>query len=256
MPLSIFRAAILASTVIALAGCAASVTPPAIGQEAAQTSSIALKQGQVLQLIAPQSREGAQEARNAYYRDVLPLAESFGFRRLAQLKVERKVVGNSDPGAFILFSWPSESAARAFYTRPELPRFVARRPEGWSELQIFDDVVEQDTTISIDPAKDYSVVLAWFNPENPGDYERYLKGIEPAVTRAGGRFIYKMRQPTLESNVAGPVPPDQITFVEWDAPDGFADLQKTSEYQAHRKYFASGTTRFEFYWLKPTPLRR
>ena len=61
-----------------------------------------------------------------------------------------------------------------------------------------------------------------------------------------------MRNPTLETNANAEVAPGQITFVEWADREGFARVQKTPEYLAHRSYFALGTTRFEFYWLGVT----
>ncbi|MEM8725773.1 MAG: hypothetical protein AAGE86_09665 [Pseudomonadota bacterium] len=216
-----------------------------------ETLVIELEAGQVLQLIAPQARAKGGAARQSYYRAAFPIAESLGYQRLGQLNVKQKVVSDYDPGAFIFFSWPDERAANEFASHPQWPAIKETRPAAWDELKIYNSVLESDLQLTFDPAKHYSVVVAWFDPDNPSDYDRYLTGIESAVDRAGGRFIYKMRNPTFEAHASAPTAPGQITFVEWNSPDGFAEVQKSEEYLAHRQYFGSGLERFEFYWLTP-----
>jgi len=239
-----------------LAGCAsglAAQSPPVetVNSEQEEQLVIEVKRGEVLQLIAPESRPDAAAARQSYYDAVFPVADSFGYRRLGQLNVHRRVSSDYDPGAFIFFSWPSEAAAQGFSNHPDWPTQKANRREGWTELKIYNAVMEQDLRLSFDPKKHYSVVVAWFNADNPGDYERYLSGIEPAVVRAGGRFIYKMQSPNIEAHASAPTAPGQITFVEWETENGFAEVQNSPEYLANRQYFATGLERFEFYYLKP-----
>ncbi len=238
---------------IGLAGCSNVATAQnggaAISVTDAEKVLVEVKAGEVLQLIAPEGREDGQTARQAYYEQVIPKAEALGYRRMAQLNVRQSVISEYDPGAFIFFAWPSEDAARQFAGDPNWPELKATRPDGWNELKIYDDVRKEDLTLSFDPAKDYSVVVAWFDPDNPGDYERYLGGIEAAVAREGGRFIYKMHSPSYEVHASDPTAPGQVTFVEWSDRDGFARVQQSEEYRENAKYFSSGLTRFEFHWL-------
>lgn len=224
-----------------------------IGVPAAQAKSsqtVNLAEGQVLQLIAPEARPDGQQARQAYYQSAFPIAESLGYERHAQLNVRQKVASDYDPGAFLFFSWPGEKAAEDFAQHPDWPTLKATRPQAWSELKIYNKTLEDDLSLEFHTSKHYSVVIAWFNPEKPGDYDKYLNGIEPAVERAGGRFIYKMRNPSFEAHASPLEGPDQITFVEWETTDGFATVQGSDEYKAHAKYFGSGLKKFEFYWLK------
>jgi uncharacterized protein (DUF1330 family) len=212
--------------------------------------TVELKRGEVLQVVAPQGRADGTEARQKYYRTVFPLAQAQGYRRLGQLNVTRTVISPYKPGAFAFFAWPSQAAADAFASHPQWPALKATRPEAWSELKIYDDLVEEDLSLTFRTDKHYSVVVAWFDPEHPGDYERYLSGIEGAVARSGGRFMLKLRKPSIEVMTdAKAAAPGQMTLVEWDTLDGFEKVQKTPEYAASRKYFGSGLTAFEFYWL-------
>ncbi len=222
---------------------------PADPAKPAKDVVIELKSGQVLQVIASQIRPDGGAARRTYAQTAFPIASSFGFAPLGTLAVKRKVVSDFEPEAFSFFSWPSEEAVQSFDSHPDWPAIKATRPDAWSELKVYTDTLEEDLSLRFRADKYYTVVAAWFNPENPGDYDRYLSGIESAVERAGGRFIYKMREPSFEAHASALTSPGQITFVEWDKPDSFAEAQKSDEYLANRQYFASGLERFEFYWL-------
>ncbi|MEM9616651.1 MAG: hypothetical protein AAF936_01725 [Pseudomonadota bacterium] len=241
--------AFLACTTLALTACNTDDSDIA---ENSTPLTIEVKKGEVLQLIAPQARTDGNSARQAYYDKVFPIAESLGYERLGQLNVKQKVISDYNPGAFIFYSWPDEEAEDGLYSRPDWPALKAVRPEAWTELKIYSDTLDQDLTLNFDPAKQYTVVVAWFDPAHPGDYERYLSGIENAVTREGGRFIYKMRRPRFEAHASSLDAPGQITFVEWDSNDGFARVQKSDEYKANAKFFNSGLESFEFYWLAPS----
>ncbi|MBV7266542.1 DUF1330 domain-containing protein [Erythrobacter ani] len=212
--------------------------------------TVDLDKGDVLQVIAPQSREDGASTREAYYRQTIPAAEALGFQRHGQLNVRQKVISDWDPGAFIFFSWPDQPSLTAFEARPEWPSVLATRSNGWEELRIFSLELKQDLELQFDPEKHYTVVVAWLNSDGNADYDRYLDGIEPAMARAGGRFVHKLRGPSMEALDAPPGAPGQITFVEWDSTDGFAQVQQSPEYRAHQQYFASGVERFEFYWLE------
>ncbi|MDY7099531.1 MAG: hypothetical protein SXU28_15460, partial [Pseudomonadota bacterium] len=196
--------------------------------------------------------DGRNAARK-YGQTAFPLAQPHGFKRLGQLNVHRKVVSDFAPQAFSFYSWPSQEASNAFEAEPKWPEVKATRPEAWSELKVYSIELEQDLNLSFSPDKHYTVLVAWLkSDEAMADYTRYLKGIEPAVNRAGGKFIYKMFGPTLETHASDPTAPHQMTFVEWDTDNAFENVQKMDEYKAHQQYFSKSMKRFEFYWLTPS----
>ncbi len=248
-------AACLFASALALGACTATTsaqTVPVASTTADQAEPLVidLQRGEVLQIIAPESRSDGNAARQAYYQAAYPIAGALGYERLGQLSIRQKVVSDYDPGGLIFFSWPDAASVQKFNDDPDWPSIKATRPEAWSELKIYTAELDRDLKLTFDPAKDYTLVVGWGNPDNPDDYERYLSGIEPAVERAGGRFIYKMRNPAFEAHASPAEAPVQLTFVEWDGPDGFAEVQRSDEYLASRQYFGTGLTRFEFYWLK------
>jgi len=216
-----------------------------------QVFAVEMQKGEVLQVIASQSKPGGQAAARQYGQVAFPLAQSHGFQRFGQLNVQKTVVSDFAPEVFTFYSWPSQTAADAFAAEPKWPAIKSTRPDAWSELKVYSTELQKDLNLSFATDKHYSVLVAWLkNDEAMADYSRYLKGIEPAVERSGGRFIYKMRMPSMESHASDPVAPHQITFVEWESDDGFANVQKSEEYAAHQRYFGSSMKRFEFYWLK------
>ncbi len=248
---SLSTAAVLVTLALNPAVVAGEKPEPATEKPAAEAVVIEVKAGQVLQIIASEAKPDGGPARRTYAQTAFPIASSFGFASMGTLAVKQKVVSDFAPEAFSFFSWPSEGAVRDFESHPDWPAIKATRPDAWNELKVYSDVVDEDLSLTFDPGKHYSVVVAWSNPENSGDYERYLSGIESAVAREGGRFIYKMRNPAFDAHASELTAPHQLTFVEWDAPGGFARVQKSQEYLDSRQYFASGVSRFEFYWLEP-----
>ncbi|QTD57150.1 hypothetical protein [Parasphingorhabdus cellanae] len=235
---------------------AVALTMPACSTMAQQSSPspaateeprLTVAKGQYLSIIMPDAKPDADAARQSYYRQALPLGEKFGLKREVQLKVDNAVISDYEPSGLIFFSYPDHASEKQLVKQSEWPAIKAMRPAAWNELRIYSAAVEKDMDISFDPAKYYTLVVAWTNPEKPEDYQRYLSGIENAVSNAGGRFIYKMNNPTMEAHATALESPNQLTFVEWDAPNGFAKVQKTADYKSSAPYFQSGITNVEFY---------
>lgn len=214
--------------------------------------TIDMKRGEVLQVIISEQRPGGGDAARTYGSKAYPLAQRYGYKRIGQLDVRQKVRSSFDPQAVSFFSWPSQKALDAFSAEPSWPAIMATRPEAWSGLDIYSAELPEDLQISIDPAKHYTVLVAWLkSDEARGAYARYLTGIEPAVERSGGRFLYKMEMPEREAYAEDAKAPHQLTFVEWESTDGFEKVQASQEYADHQQYFGSSMSKFEFYWLTP-----
>lgn len=211
---------------------------------------------EMIQLIAPvtaiSKNTGEAEAlRRDYYTQAIPLAQAYGFKNLGQLQVDKTLVGDFKPPAYIIGSWPSVAAFDAFSDLPQWPELKALRKQAWDELKLFNSEIPSPTKLTFREDKHYSVVFAWVNPQNPTDYFTYLEGIEKALNRVGGRFILKLKQPTLESHTDDSSPPNQITFVEWETENGFAALREQPDYQEFTSLRDSGIAKLEFHLLSP-----
>lgn len=253
----------LANTCAALAlltvGCSVSAPTTDVKPEAlAATSapkmvSLDFKKGQVLSFTVIDSKDGAAAtaARDEYYDKAFPLAETFGLSRDMGFKVVAVPVGALKPQAVALFSWPNASAEEGFSAHPDWPAIKSLRPEAWDELRIYNDVLKQDMNLTFDSSKTYTLAAAWINPKYPDDYEKYLSGIQTAVKQSGGRFIYKMHNPSFEAHAAPQGAPDQVLMVEWDTAEGLQKFGKSAGFKANAKYLGSGTRLFELAVLSP-----
>ena len=242
---------------IALLGLCLPATNSVIAQQnieveessARQVTQLNLKKGQYMSITLPEAKtsEQATKARQAYYKTAFPLGSQFGLKREAALQIDNAIISDYNPSSVIFYSYPSRQAEAGLADHPDWPAIKATRPSIWKELNIFSAELNQDLNITFDPSKSYTLVIAWKKDDDPDGYDTYLKGIEPAVERFGGKFIYKMFNPTSETNTASAPAPSQLTFVEWDTLDGFAKVQTSDEYKASVPYFQSGVKKLEFY---------
>ncbi|OAN97538.1 DUF1330 domain-containing protein [Parasphingorhabdus sp.] len=220
-------------------------SPPSL---APQTEQLFLKKGQYLSITLPEAKtsEEATQARGNYYKTAFPLGSKFGLKREAALKIDNVIISDYTPSSLIFYSYPDKQSAAGLSAHPEWPAIKATRPAIWKELNIFGAELTEDIDITFDPAKSYTLVIAWRKQDSDG-YDQYLRGIEPAVQRFGGKFIYKMFNPAIESNAASAIAPSQLTFVEWDTLDGFSKVRASDEYKASVPYFQAGVKKIEFY---------
>lgn len=252
-----------AALTLFVAGCAvtpATDTAPVDTAEitaakpAPKTVQLDFKKGQVLSFTVIDSKKGAAAtaARDEYYEKAFPLAGQFGLSRDIGFNVVAVPVGAFKPHAVVLFSWPTADAEKQFSAHPDWPPIKAMRPDIWDELRVYNDVLKQDMSLTFNAEKTYTLAAAWINPKHPNDYEKYLSGIQTAVTESGGRFIYKMQNPSFEAHAAPQGAPDQVLLVEWDTADGLQKFGASAGFKANAKYLGSGTSLFELSVLSPT----
>ncbi len=245
---------------VALGACSSnslsSPTPsPSVKQTQMAKKPIVLsyKKGQRLTLATIEGKAGddAKKAVAEYYKDVFPVAREKGLKRDAQLKVLAAPQGNHKPGALAVFSWPDPSAEQAFQDALDWQRVKDIRKSAWDELRLYSTTLEEDLNLNFHPDKTYTLAVAWKNPKNPNDYDQYMDNIKDGVAELGGRFIYKMFDPTFESHALQADAPYQLTFVEWDTADGLQKFGKSKTFKQNAKLIGTGVTRFELMVLKP-----
>ena len=219
----------------------------------AAITTLNFKKGEMLSFVFIDSKDGdeAEAARLKYYDTAFPLADSFGLSSDATLSVPAVPVGKFKPDALGIFSWPDSQSEAALSAHQDWPGIKALRPLAWDELRVATAELDADLTLSFDPTKTYTLASAWFNPENPTDYAKYMDGITSSAEELGGRFVYKMHHPSFESHAEKPGAPGQITLVEWETQDGLAKFGKSKGFKENVKYLGSGTTRFEIIVIAP-----
>ncbi|MFT5760250.1 MAG: hypothetical protein ACI9LM_005034 [Alteromonadaceae bacterium] len=210
-----------------------------------------LKKGQILSFAMPITKPDKLNVVRDYYRRAFPLAKQFGLKIENSMQVTKTIVGDFKPKALVFFSWPDQASEHEFYQQPQWPDIKALRSSGWDELKIYSKVLEQDVDIEFSNDKVYTLAIAWFNPEHPTDYDKYMKGIENNVIDVGGKFLFKLRSTKLEALASTTRSPGQVTLVEWPDVQSLAKLQNTQEYKNNNRYFRSGVNLFEFHLLTP-----
>ena len=125
------------------------------------------------------------------------------------------------------------------------------RPKAWEELRIHSAEIEENITLNFKSDKFYTVGFAWLKPENASDYTKYLDGIESDLNNLGGRYIYRMLNPSFEAHNTPQGAPAQLTFVEWDTKQGLEKLQKSNGFKNNVKYFSNSVIGFELHRITP-----
>lgn len=210
-----------------------------------------LTAGSVLSYTLAAPSETGVQARNGFAQfDAMAAAERAVGPRF---EVRSTVLGAFEPDSVQMHVWPSQQAAdayEAYERRPLLERFAT---QGWTGRRVYSAVLENDLDLTLDPDKFYTLALAWFDPEHPGDYARYLDSVAEDFDTVGARFVYKMYTPQAHHTGEALDAPDQITLAEWDSLESLRALRSLPQYQAAAPYLDSGTRYFEFYALNLSP---
>lgn len=230
----------------------AKAKPSAMTQEAQAPTVLEFKKGQLFSIVSvvADPDEEAKENVARYYKTAFPLGAKYGLKREGQLKVVASPVGDHKSDGIVFYSWPSAEDEQSFEAEPAWASIKALRPKAWEELRIYTQEVGADMSLTFHPEKTYTLAMAWFNPENPDHYDKYMAGIKEAAESVGGRFIYKMFHPKFESDVIKNGGPGQVTLVEWDTPQGLQAFGKTEGFKQNAHYLKTGVTRFEILALK------
>lgn len=190
-----------------------------------------------------------KRAQETFYTQALPMAAEYGFLRHATMLVTDIGAGDFAPQGFLMSSWPDQAAFDKFQRDPRWLSFDVLRPEIYNEIRYYRDVQENGLKLELKNSKFYTLAIAYFNPDNPGDYHKYLSSLEDEVAANGGKFVLKLKSPALES-LSGEPSPDQLTLVEWKDARGVDRVLSSDVYKANRHYAGSGTTKLAFYRLK------
>lgn len=167
--------------------------------------------------------------------------------------VRSTVLGDFEPESVQVQVWSSEQAVEAYHSYDRHALMERYAEDGWTGRRVYTAVLENALDLTLDPDKFYTLALAWFDPEHPGDYAHYLDTVAEDFDTVGARFVYKMYAPDAHHTGEALDGPDQITLAEWDSVDSLRALRSLPQYQTVAPYLDSGTRRFEFYALNLTP---
>lgn len=236
--------------------CASQVTTEGVaaaGPTIPETVTFNYDKGEVLSYILFDLRETeeAQAVRQSYFRQAFPLSRQFGLKRDVELDISQTVFGEEKGDGVSIFSFPDIASEKGLAAHPDWPAIKALRPAAWDELAVFNKELERPLTISFSPDKYYTLAIAEINPEAPEDYNIYMSGIESGLQDIGGRFVYRMINPSVEAHRDTFNTEVQVTLVEWTTEDAFRSFTTSPGYEAYSNYFTSGVSGFSFFQIKP-----
>lgn len=218
------------------------------GHAGAEERTLTFRPGQVLSFVTSEQRPGTDEARDAYFSRVLPLAASHGFRSEGGFSIREVIPETYSPTPYMnLFSWPDRDARRRFVAEPTWLALESDRPRIWSELRICSVSLPHPVTLRFRSDRDYSISFAWLAPDHPGDFDRYLAGMKPTLRRLGVAKLLEAAGLELTSLVETTDPPDRVWISEWPGPEARAAYLESPAFRDHLHLFRSGVRRFERY---------
>ncbi|MEZ5680993.1 MAG: DUF1330 domain-containing protein [Erythrobacter sp.] len=236
----------------AAASCAASTEVPVLAPAPeAQALEMEFEAGELLSIVMPKIGDGSPDAREDYYMTAIPLAQEHGLRSKGSLRNADNLIGEYDPDGIIFYSWPGEQSEKAFTAHPDWPGLKALRRAAWEEVRVYTETLAQPLALRFDPAKTYTLAVAWTNPEHPGDYARYMDNVIPLLGALGARVIHIMHNPRVEAHAASPEAPERITIIEWPSEEALDQLRQSPAYRRQLPLLRSGIEHLEFYRIAP-----
>ncbi len=196
------------------------------GQGKAKT--ISFKSGQVLDVIFLNNQAGGEEARKAYFKEVVPTALAAGHKQMAVFGVsETPTAGNYHPEVAVLGTWPSLSDRKHGMEAlvEQFPDFHERRRKSWSSFNMTYYQIKADFAYTTDPEKYYVVSLYWRDDVKSSG--KYLRELNKAAKKAGGTSVLELING--ESPFGYHFDPDYFHLTEWPSKEAFEAFRSTYE---------------------------
>jgi uncharacterized protein (DUF1330 family) len=207
-----------------------------------------IKPGQKLTFVLSENKPDADSVRQTYFSKAFPLAQAAGMREITTFK-PGVIMGNGKPDGSGLYLWPSNEAANATRNNPEyLKDYKPLRSQAWNQLQAVDIDIIQDTDISFDKTKVYSVVFIWL--KDKAKYDQYFKATQVVRDRLGVKTIIKSPTVRYDKLTEGEItPPDLLIMLQWNKKEDFQAYSNSPEFKAVEQTFLQSLNGFEWYEL-------
>ncbi|WP_298532678.1 hypothetical protein [uncultured Algibacter sp.] len=180
---------------------------------------ITLKKGELFLVISSITKPGAQEAMNAYFQKVFPIASKNGFKPLANLTIDKVVAGSYRPNNFFgLYKWPNQKASEAFLKELPNSELKPMRLKVWDELKQPGIIIEQETTLTFNEGKVYEITMLWD--------KKKIKNKK--IEKHKGKILFSATVSGYEDLTSGNAP-QHIAIIEWNS-EAEAKKYKYHEY--------------------------
>ncbi|WP_041521865.1 DUF1330 domain-containing protein [Gilvimarinus agarilyticus] len=194
--------------------CAQLLASPVAAQPS--VTDIELTPGQRLTLVLPDADPSAEAQQEQYLAGTFAIAGQQGFTEQHSFAVGEVLIGEHQPEALGIYSWPSIQSAQTMRNHPEVQRLAPLREQGWHEMHIIDVDIEQPLQMQFDARKRYTLAVLWLDDE--AAYQRYLKATDPQRDAMGAKVVLIAPVAAFDSIDAPDLgDPSRIAIVEWPA---------------------------------------
>ncbi len=164
---------------------------PTFGQSA--TKTIALKQGEVFDILLLSQNPNTGDALNDYFKTAFPVAKRMSYQPMPGFKIKDHTQGNLRPSNLIFGKWANATKREAFLTQitKEVPDFHERRRNIWSYFGLCYFEMQEDLVFEIDPSKFHVATAYWFKVK--GESVAFIKKWKKQLQKQQGNVLVELQ---------------------------------------------------------------
>lgn len=189
----------------------------------AQTKTISLKKGEVLDVLLLNHLPNNQEDMKEYFKVAGTVAKARGYKGLPGFKIQKHTEGNLKPDILVFGKWSSLANRLKFSDEilDKVPDFNERRRNIWSLFNITYYEISKDMSFSIDKEKYYMVTAFWVKKKSR--FKKFIKKYEETISKSSGENIVTLTNGN--SYFRYYYKPDYFTITEFENEEAFKKFQ-------------------------------
>ncbi|MDO3388709.1 hypothetical protein QWI17_22875 [Gilvimarinus sp. SDUM040013] len=203
--------------------------------QAVENTEVSFHSGQRISLVLPDETGADGDARQAYLDGLVSLTADLGLRQSHSFAVERVIIGDHQPQAMAIYSWPdAEQSKQLRHNSTFQSNFESLASQAWQELVTVDVDLEDALEITFDTDKVYTLAVAWIGDE--ALFESYVALSAPVREALGARPVMNLPVADFSSiQGLGGRSPDRVVIMEWNDsshPDAYLTAPAVQNNQA------------------------
>jgi hypothetical protein len=212
---------------------------------------VSLKSQTLVSIINPVLREDPVARNNweLFRKDALKMAQEKGYTPRGSLVVTETLIGNQNPGTFILITWPDNETDLAFDNSEAFRPYKKLRPIVWEKVNYYKAPAGKAKTLNFKQDKHYTLMFAWLDKECAEDSELCASLTLPGVSGYGGKHIHQMNDPRFVS-VTESKGPGKIIWTEWENAEAVRAYHENWRQQQPKLFQNKLLKRLEWYSIK------
>lgn len=197
------------------------------------TKDVVFKEGKLIEVAFLSVKPGKHKnLKEHYFKKVMPIAQEYGMKPLAKMKVNYAYSEFIKPQIIGFFEWESEERHQAFLKDPRFLKIKPIRDSALSFLRLGYFSVDNDTSVTFASGDLMEVYAMWLNPDNAHRMRTYFENVTPLITGEGSR--YDVRFPLALTSVPygdDTYQPQSFGVALWKSKASNAQFFQSAEYR-------------------------